>query len=458
MKKRIAAVICIIAMIVCQARLFMPETVFAEPAGESLVVRVQYVGEREEKIREKARFTNSQLSAMGASTRRYSNVTDVGTILSVIANGPKLSTVIEEAGIDMNSIKYFTFRTADGSGEHQRYSRNFTVSQHLSANRYYYPNLQQNYDRDADDGTLTPLPGSLDGRQTVPSILALKSYSTKQPDRIPVESDMTVSGAYRFCLGQTPLRENVKTRAGHDGGDVSSMESAQFIFGIDITLYGSPVDGLSLNLDAEDLKVGSKKRISAVIEGDELFRDEWGFTVDDLTWESSNPDIVSVDQNGVITVKKEGAATITATAPNGMTASVTINATEDDGEPEGAAATKETKKMPEEKEEKKAPKAEEEKETKEAKEEQKPPEEKEEKKMPEKKTAGIVVKEVKIGSMLEESVSRDDLIRQQMAKDAQALDKAEESDPQVVFFSAYTAVITLGFGVLFRIRRFFKEV
>lgn len=52
--------------------------------GETLIVRVQYAGEREEKIREKDRFTKSELEAMGASAQRYTNVTRVGTIMAII--------------------------------------------------------------------------------------------------------------------------------------------------------------------------------------------------------------------------------------------------------------------------------------------------------------------------------------------------------------------------------------
>ena len=55
MRKRIAAVICAIALVLCQAVFVVP--VNAEESsgipGEVLSVRVQYAGEREDKIREK---------------------------------------------------------------------------------------------------------------------------------------------------------------------------------------------------------------------------------------------------------------------------------------------------------------------------------------------------------------------------------------------------------------------
>lgn len=435
MKKRIAAILCVTAMAIGQVYFIVPGIVHAEEgsgvAGEVLSVRVQYAGEREDKIREKASFTSAQLNNMGAAVYRYTNVTDVGTVLQIVAVGPELVDVIEAAGIDLNSVKTINFRTTDGSGTHSQYSRNFDVGKHLTSTRYYYPNLPKNYERDSDNQTLTPLPGSLDGAKTVPSILALRSASTKNPNSVLSESEMDLSEAFRFCLGQTPLKEGLETIPGYDGGDVNAMDSAQYIYGIDITLYGSPVEGIQLDLNQDDLKVGSKKKISAVIKGDELFADEFGFTADDLTWSSSNPEIVSVDADGTITVLKEGSATITATAPNGMTASITINASKD-GSQSGVAtgSDKEGDKQESGKADKKTSK----------------------------KANEIVVKEVTIEELTAEDTGGNDTERQQMASDAQALDAADETSPVAIFMSGYTAVLAVSFGATLRIRRYFMEV
>ncbi len=57
MRKRIAIGICILVLLVGTIGVVSTERTYAEPAGETLIVRVQYAGEREEKIREKIRFT-----------------------------------------------------------------------------------------------------------------------------------------------------------------------------------------------------------------------------------------------------------------------------------------------------------------------------------------------------------------------------------------------------------------
>ena len=175
---RIAAAVCAVLMALSSCLWFggSGEPAFAETAGDVLSVRVQYFGERGDMIREKARFSRSELEAMGAQTWYYSNVTSVGTVMSMAAYGPEVMTIIEAAGIDPASIKNVTFRTTDG------YTRNFTVQQHLMfGGRYYYPNLSSNYERSEDNESLTPLPGSLEGGYEVPSILALTFGATKAP-------------------------------------------------------------------------------------------------------------------------------------------------------------------------------------------------------------------------------------------------------------------------------------
>ena len=304
----------------------LPAFTYAETAGDVLVVRVQYYGEIGSKVREKARFTRKQLEAMGSRTYYYSNITRVGTVMSMAAHGPEVMTIIKQARIDPESIKNVTFRTTDG------YTRNFTVKNHLTAKKYYYPNLASCYERNDAGNALTPLEGATEDREIVPAILALQFGESKEPGIHAEDLQMDVKKTYRFCMGQGDLKEGKMTNPSDGGGDITSMESCHSIYGIDITLAGSPIRGMSLDLDDPNIEVGSYKQISVHLDVDELFADE--FTADDLTWISSDPSIAEVDSDGEVTVHRQGTVTITAVAPDGTKASITINGVGDDEEEE----------------------------------------------------------------------------------------------------------------------------
>ena len=233
--KRILAILCTVLIAAAQVILIWPETSFGE-AGESLEVRVQYFGERGDKLRTKATFTKAELEAMGADTYCYSNVTDVGTVMVMKAYGPQVTSILDAAGIDIGSVQNVTFRTTDG------YTRNFSAAQ-ITAVKNYYPLLNLytmvppedleeegedeevlNYIRSEDGRTLTPREGSLDGAMGVPAILALEIYSTKEPGRNAESLRMKTKDTFRFCLGQSTLQEGKRTAKGYDGGDVSSMD------------------------------------------------------------------------------------------------------------------------------------------------------------------------------------------------------------------------------------------
>ena len=339
--RRFAAAALALAVLLSQCFVLWPvlaEKASAETAGEVLSVRVQYFGERGDMIREKARFTRGELEAMGAQNWYYSNVTNVGTVMSMAAYGPEVLAIIQSAGIDPGSVKNITFRTTDG------YTRNFTVEQHLSGGRYYYPNLSSNYER-SDDGTvLTPLEGALADGYEVPSILALTFGATKAPGVHAEDLSLGTKETFRFCMGQSPLMEGQQTRPGQDGGDVSSMDSVHSIYGIDVTLAGSPVEGIGIDPGSSDMKVGSVTKLTILIQGDELFADDYGKALGKLTWSSSDPQIATVDQKGNVTIHKEGEVTITVQAANGMSASVVLNGSKEASQQDKTASA--TRKEP----------------------------------------------------------------------------------------------------------------
>ena len=437
---RILAGMAAILLLMSQFLWMMPAFAYAEKAGDVLVVRVQYYGESGDKIREKARFTRSQLEAMGARTYYYTNITRVGTVMSMAAHGPEVMTIIKQSHIDPGSIQNVTFRTTDG------YTRNFTVKGHLTAKKYYYPNLASLYERNDAGNALTPLEGATEDRELVPAILALEFGESKEPGVHAEDLQLKKDKTYRFCMGQSDLEEGKMTDPHDGGGDISSMESCHSIYGIDITLSGSPIRGMTLDLDDPNIEVGSMKRISVHLDVDELFADD--YSTDDITWISSDPSIAEVNDDGEVTVHKNGTVTITAIAPDGTRASITINGIgdEEEDDEEEPKATKKDK--PKDKKE----------DIDDNSKDETPPdnEEKPEVEEPEKKAKQVSLNahEITLGDLVVDEPAGSDEFRPKMAEDAQALDEAQTYDPAAAAGTAAGAGALCGAGAIARIIRY----
>lgn len=399
-------VLCIVILL-GQLFFLFPAEVKAETPGDTLIVRVGYFGDTKD-YRVKAKLSRSQLESLGTSTYKYENVTRVGTVMGTIARGPSIRSVLDAAGIDIGSAQVINLRTTDGDQQENNWFVSLNMNEWVNKTRYYYPNLRANYE--CRNPEVLPLEGSTKGRKEVPAILAIKSYSSKSSKETLEASSMHSRDSYRFCTGQGLVTEGKATT------DVSSMNSAKWIFGIDVTLYGSPSEatGLALNLQDPDVKVGSQEKITATVTGQELFEDK---VQAKLKWSSSDPSIASVDQNGVVTIHKKGKVTITATTENGISKSITIN---------GVAKKKEEKE--ETKEEAAAPKIKEDK----------------------AQVKGSKIREVVVGDAVMYE-------RDAMAEDADPLPQ-QKQDPLVVAYAAYGACMCLTLGAAFKLLLYLKEV
>ena len=80
------------------------------------------------------------------------------------------------------------------------------------------------------------------------------------------------------------------------------------------------INSISFSADNVSVVAGEKLPLIVVIDPTSLSNTK-------LSWKSSNPNIVSVDENGVITGLKEGSAIITVTSPNGKTATCNVTVT-----------------------------------------------------------------------------------------------------------------------------------
>ena len=88
---------------------------------------------------------------------------------------------------------------------------------------------------------------------------------------------------------------------------------------INVTIKETIINPTSIDLSktAIDLNVGQVETVNAIIKPDNA-------TNKIVTWKSSDTNIVSVDNNGKVTAKKSGNATITATTSNGISKNIIV--------------------------------------------------------------------------------------------------------------------------------------
>ena len=102
------------------------------------------------------------------------------------------------------------------------------------------------------------------------------------------------------------------------GSSSSSSSSSKTITSTPSTIA---VTEIQIEEKIEDMKIGENETLTAIITPSNA-------TDKNVTWQSSDENIATVDTTGEVTAKKSGVVTITATTSNGKSSTITINVKE----------------------------------------------------------------------------------------------------------------------------------
>lgn len=264
--------------------------------SDTLTIKVGYFGDS---YYTKKVYTLSDFDKLPQVQQAYTSIDNLPAICIDAAAGVKLRDLLIDAGIDINSIQKFYFYSTDiKKGWYQCLDK----ADLLDTPRYYYPNLPSHWDYD----TQSPMDGALDGAVQVDTIIAYKD-NWQRYDDTPDFDNFDTSTRFRLLFGQKDTTEH------------NAPQSAKWVHSIEIMLGGMPPSQVSLDQDMVNLKVGSTVKLTATVAPDEA-------TDKSVKWISSNPDVATVDENGLVTVLGEGMAVITVSTIVGeLTASCIVN-------------------------------------------------------------------------------------------------------------------------------------
>lgn len=267
--------------------------------SDTLTIKVGYFGGP---YYTKKVYTLTDFDALPQVQQAYTYRDSMGAICIDAAAGVKLTDLLVDAGVDVNSVQTLYFNTNDiKMGWYIHLDR----SDLLDTPRYYYPNLASHWDYD----TQTPIEGALEGAVQVDALIAYKD-NWQRYDDTPDFSNFDTSSRFRLLFGQIDTNED------------NAYQSAKWIHTIEIMLGGMPPAQISLDQNWVNLKVGSTVKLTANVAPDEA-------TDKSVTWSSDNPEAATVDENGTVTVVGEGTAVITVTTIVGeLTATCVVNGPE----------------------------------------------------------------------------------------------------------------------------------
>ncbi|MCG9967284.1 Ig-like domain-containing protein [Pelotomaculum terephthalicicum JT] len=271
----------------------------SDPAT-SLTIRVGYYGGP---YHTKKVYTLSDLEAMPQVEQAYTFIDSMPAVVLDSARGVKLTDILADSGIDVNSVEAFYFYATDvKKGWYECLPKSFL----LDTDRYYYPNLPTHWDFE----TQSAIPGAVYGAVQVEPIIALHDNWK----RFATYPDFTVhdtSTRFRLLFGQ------------NDTSTRTASRSAKWVHAIEVMLGGMPPTGIVLNQEIANVKVGSTVQLTAAILPPEESTDRR------ITWKSSDTSVATVNRDGLVKVVGPGTAVITvSTVVGNLTASCVVNGPE----------------------------------------------------------------------------------------------------------------------------------
>ncbi|TEB08007.1 Bacterial Ig-like domain (group 2) [Pelotomaculum schinkii] len=279
-------------------------------AADTLTIKVGYFGGP---YYTKKVYTLSDLDALPQVRQAYTFIDSLPAVCVDAATGVKLTDLLEDARIDVNSVqKFYFFSTDVKKGWYQCLDKSFL----LDIPRFYYPNLPSGWDYETASST----PEAVYGAVRVEPIIAYKD-NWQRFDAAPDFSAYDTSTRFRLLFGQS------------DPGEHTAPQSVKWVHAIEVMLGGMPPAGVTLDRNMVELKVGSTVRLTANVAPDEA-------TDKSVHWSSSDTRVATVDNKGLVTVVGPGTAVITvSTVVGNMTATCVVNGPDQDAGAQGVAPT-----------------------------------------------------------------------------------------------------------------------
>jgi hypothetical protein len=276
--------------------------------ADTLTIKVGYFGGP---YYVKKVYTLNDFDELPQVEQTYSFIDNMPSICIDSAKGVKLTELLEDAGIDVNSVQKFYFYSTDiKRGWYQCLDKPYL----LDIPRYYYPNLPSHWDYE----THWALPEAEQGAVRVDAIIAYKDNWMRYADTSDFENYDT-STRFRLLFGQKDTIEH------------NAPQSAKWVHAIEVMLGGSPPSEITLDQDQLNVKVDSTVRLTATVAPDDA-------TDKSVIWSSSDPSVATVDQEGLVTVVGPGTAIITVSTVVGEMAAACVVNEPEQAEGEGVAS------------------------------------------------------------------------------------------------------------------------